>query len=282
MQKYYDTVLGSDGSPLSGAEVTIYNTGTLVKPTIYSDNGVTPAANPLTTDSRGMFAFYAADGRYDVKIEKSGYGSFTLTDVAIDEQDTAGTIAFTPTGSIAANTVAGALAELDGDITTLSAAITSALAGKAASAHTHVATDVSVTPAGAIAATNVQAALQELDSEKASIASGSYTATATGMTTSPTGGVDYVRSGSLVSLQIPTISGTSNSTSFTLTGMPVGIRPSANRACTCRLQDNGAYYFGLAVIGADGTISLFKDASGSVLTSSGTKGVADYNITYMI
>lgn len=278
MQKYIDTVLGSDGSALAGASVTIYNTGTLVKPTIYSDNGVTPAANPLTTDVRGMFAFYAADGRYDVKVEKSGFGSFTVTDIAIDEQDTASTIAFTPTGGVAANTVAGALAELDGEITSINAA----LAGKASSSHVHAASVVTFTPAGGISAANVQAALEELDTEKATQTSGTFTATATGMTTSPSATALYVKTGSVVTVQIPLISGTSNSTGFTLTGAPVAIRPSGGRQCVCRIQDNGTYAFGIASIGADGVITILRDSAGNTFTASGTKGVADCNITYMI
>lgn len=121
MQKYFDTVLGSDGSPLVAAQVTVYLTGTTTKATIYSDNGITQASNPLTSDSRGMFAFYAADGRYDIKAEKSGFGSLTMSDVQVNEQDTAGTIAFTPTGGISANTVSGALIELSERVAALEA-----------------------------------------------------------------------------------------------------------------------------------------------------------------
>lgn len=285
MQKYFDTVLGSDGSPLVGAQVTVYLTGTTTKATIYTDNGVTEATNPRATDSRGMFAFYAADGRYDIKAEKSGFGTLTMSDIQLDEQDTASTITFAPTGGIAANTVAGALIELDGEIATKEASGTAAVAiaahlaasnphpeyltpaeGDAAYAalghnhtgtyspvgHGHTATEISFAPTGNIAASDVASALAELDTEKASVFSGSFTATATGLTTSPTGDIAYVKAGNVVSFQIPTISGTSNSTSFTLTGMPAPIRPSVNRACVCRIQD------------------------------SGTNGVADYNVTYFI
>lgn len=87
MKKYFDSVLGSDGSPLVGASVTVYLTGTETKPPIYSDDGVTLAANPITTDVRGMYAFYAANGVFDLKIEKSGYGTFTVTGVEFGNKD---------------------------------------------------------------------------------------------------------------------------------------------------------------------------------------------------
>jgi hypothetical protein len=84
MKKYQDTVFGT-GGPVFGAVVTVYLTGTTTKPTIYSDNGVTPKANPMSTDVRGHYEFYVADGVYDIKAEKSGFGSTTITEVTIDD-----------------------------------------------------------------------------------------------------------------------------------------------------------------------------------------------------
>jgi hypothetical protein len=61
--------------------VTVYDTGTLNLSTIYSDEGVTPKANPFTADTTGYWFAYAADGDYDVKFSGGGIPApFTLTD----------------------------------------------------------------------------------------------------------------------------------------------------------------------------------------------------------
>ena len=58
---------------LNAATVTVYLAGTVTKATLYSDNGVTPLTNPVTSDSNGNYAYYAQAGLYDEKIEKTGY-----------------------------------------------------------------------------------------------------------------------------------------------------------------------------------------------------------------
>lgn len=124
MQKYFDTVLSSDGSPVAGVNVTVYLKGTTTPAALFSDaNGSTPLANPVVTDTRGMYEFYAADGRYDLAFQATGFSTYTLNDIQLDEQDTAGTIAFTPAGGISAATVSGALLELKAEIDALSARI---------------------------------------------------------------------------------------------------------------------------------------------------------------
>lgn len=62
MQQYADTVLDANGNDLVGAQVLVQTGG--VTASIYADNGITPQANPMTTDGAGRFAFYAADGTY--------------------------------------------------------------------------------------------------------------------------------------------------------------------------------------------------------------------------
>lgn len=85
MRKYLDSLIDSSGNALSGATITVYNTGTLVKPTIYSDDGVTPIANPVSTDANGRFSFYVADGRYDLAVAGSGIVSYTLSDLEVSD-----------------------------------------------------------------------------------------------------------------------------------------------------------------------------------------------------
>jgi len=70
MNKYRETVHFPDGRIAVGASITVRLAGTETAATIYSDDGVTPASNPLTADANGEFSFYAADlaSGYDLYI----------------------------------------------------------------------------------------------------------------------------------------------------------------------------------------------------------------------
>lgn len=83
MKRYLDSLIDSAGNAISGATITVYNTSTLVKPTIYSDSGVTPIANPVSSDASGRFSFYVADGRYDLAFAGSGITPFSLSDIEV-------------------------------------------------------------------------------------------------------------------------------------------------------------------------------------------------------
>jgi hypothetical protein len=89
MQKYVNAVantnggLGIAGAPVAGASVQVNIRGTQTPATIYSDNGVTIAANPLTTDNNGAFSFYAADGRYDLVISGVNITTTTINDIEL-------------------------------------------------------------------------------------------------------------------------------------------------------------------------------------------------------
>jgi len=76
------------------ATVTVYLTGTTTLASIYSDNGVTPLANPFTASAVGFWFFYAANGRYDVKFSGGGLPApWTLGDILL--QDGAGSTSVT-------------------------------------------------------------------------------------------------------------------------------------------------------------------------------------------
>jgi hypothetical protein len=111
---------------------------------------------------------------------------------------------------------------------------------------------------------------------------GSYTGSLTGCTTSPTGSISYTRQRDLVELSLPAISGTSNTTAATITGMPAQIRPATTRIVPVRIQDNGTVSFGLASIDSAGTITLSVGASAGAFTNTGTKGVAATTLSYQI
>lgn len=109
-----------------------------------------------------------------------------------------------------------------------------------------------------------------------------YTATATGMTTSPTGSVNYSVVGNTVTLDIPNITGTSNTTACTLTGGPVDIRPAADKDVLMRVSDSGITQLGFARIKTTGVIELYSTVAGNAFSGSGTKGVVATSVTYTL
>lgn len=67
MQAYQENISAKVSgvlSPVLGVQVTVTDTGTGNPAALYSDNGVTPIAQPLVTDETGYFGFYAANGGY--------------------------------------------------------------------------------------------------------------------------------------------------------------------------------------------------------------------------
>jgi hypothetical protein len=85
MQLYEDNVQDLYGNARPGVSVLVEYEGSPA--TIYSDNGVTPKANPLTTGAGGSFSFYAANGVYTLT---AGEISETVTLFDSTELATAG------------------------------------------------------------------------------------------------------------------------------------------------------------------------------------------------
>jgi hypothetical protein len=84
MQKYFDAVLTSSGTPAAGASVSVTVTATGLPATIYSDNGSTViAGSTVTADASGEYAFYAANGRYTLTISYAGYVAEVRSDVVL-------------------------------------------------------------------------------------------------------------------------------------------------------------------------------------------------------
>lgn len=86
MERYfnYSRLAPTSAQPAPNATITVYNTGTLVLATIFSDDGVTPKANPFTADVSGYFYFYVAPGEYDIRQSGGGIvAPFTWGDVGI-------------------------------------------------------------------------------------------------------------------------------------------------------------------------------------------------------
>ena len=84
MQKRMNTIASATtGLPIAAAsvQVNVYPGGTAA--TIYSDNGVTQATNPLTTDANGQYSYYAADGHYQEVISGPNITTQTINDVIL-------------------------------------------------------------------------------------------------------------------------------------------------------------------------------------------------------
>jgi hypothetical protein len=116
-------------------------------------------------------------------------------------------------------------------------------------------------------------------------ATGTYTGTMTGFTTTPTLDINYIRIGGLVILQGDNESATSNSTSFTITGAPVAIRPTGVRiASSLFVRNSGTAIPGYALMSDNGTLTLQALIAGSLgsFTNSGTKGIENFQLIYYI
>lgn len=85
MQKYASVVQDKTGRAIKGASVLVKKSDNS-SATIYSDNGgtVIPGAT-ITTDGFGGFAFYAADGRYNLYVTVSGNPVGQLLDVLLED-----------------------------------------------------------------------------------------------------------------------------------------------------------------------------------------------------
>ena len=89
MQKYIDTITAmANGAlvPLSNATVTVNLAGTSTLASLYVSNSTSaPLPNPLTSSATGLVSFYAADGRYDIRVAKAGYAPITVADVLLED-----------------------------------------------------------------------------------------------------------------------------------------------------------------------------------------------------
>lgn len=106
--------------------------------------------------------------------------------------------------------------------------------------------------------------------------SGSTTFTLTGCTTSPTYVGKWVKNGPKVTMSFPGTSvwtGTSNTTSKTLTGMPAALFPSGTLYVVGMSSDNsGATVPAQYRVRSTGVIEMYPDITGLNWTNSGTAG----------
>jgi hypothetical protein len=85
MKKEQGAVFDRRIGALPNITVSVYDQGTEDLSTIYSDNEETPQGNPFQTDSLGRWAFYVANGRYDIEFSGATISTFKLEDIVIEE-----------------------------------------------------------------------------------------------------------------------------------------------------------------------------------------------------
>lgn len=123
---------------------------------------------------------------------------------------------------------------------------------------------------------------------------GTFTGTFTGFTAGVTGTCIWYRIGKLVMLMFPTAGhGTSNATSFTMTGLPAAIQPPTNGQIVAvdnnSVTDNSALgssttkSMAASIVASGGTITFLITGSASSWTNVGTKGFANNTtISYLL
>ena len=77
MQKYQSIISGTNGSVIRNVPVTVLQEDGSLAEIFLDREGQVPAPNPLVTDSRGVFYFYAKNGRYSLRTSVDG---ITITD----------------------------------------------------------------------------------------------------------------------------------------------------------------------------------------------------------
>jgi hypothetical protein len=291
---------------LPGSKLYFYRTGTSTAQAVYTDVGLSVAhSQPVVADAAGVFApIYLAQTDFDYRV--SHYTSadvliYTVDDVPNNLGDGRNITLSADNPYLlfdddngASNEKKTKILQQGGDF---GISILSDDEGTETTALKIFRSGTTVTDIRLLASA-FTAVVSSVQYDFALTTSGSFTGALTGYASGPTGTVSYrlwrAASGSqMVTLWITSsITGTSNSTALTMTGVPAVARPGSARSVPCILQDNTQDVLaGLAIVETDGTITFRiarTDAvsnliqySASGFTNSGTKGITStWTITY--
>lgn len=113
---------------------------------------------------------------------------------------------------------------------------------------------------------------------------GTFSVTSTEFTVTQVGTASYVQVGKRVTLYLPQIVGTSNATTFTLTGIPAGLLPTQTSWQAARTMDNTVVTAvgALRLNAASGTIDVFPTMAAGAWTAAGTKRLSSMVVPYLI
>lgn len=113
---------------------------------------------------------------------------------------------------------------------------------------------------------------------------GTFNLTLTGCTTAPTAAASWTRIGKLVLLNIASATAVSNSTGFTLTGLPAVIQPaSLSSTLFAFAENNGVATIAQAqVVAGSGTITLLLGGLAAGWNNAGAKGILGTTLAYLL
>lgn len=109
MRQYIDTTQDAAGNAIVGATVEVDLIPGSTKASLFSDNGLTALANPVTSDSTGQFSFFVADGDYSLVFKYNGTTYKTQSPVSIF--DGASQVTITDSGSANAYAISSSALE---------------------------------------------------------------------------------------------------------------------------------------------------------------------------
>lgn len=110
----------------------------------------------------------------------------------------------------------------------------------------------------------------------------SFVGTYTGFTVAFTNTIQYTREGNKVTLTIPQQFGTSNATTFTITGLPASIQPAFTQIVPCVVEDNNVPQLGAIQVTNSGTITVSL-GSNAAWTNTGNRAMfGAFNFTYQL
>lgn len=274
--------LSSSAGLIAGAKLTFSISGSSTLQNTYSDIALaTPNANPVVADANGVFSRIYLDPslpNYRVKLETSASVLIYQEDDVPSNQNTsqqfrlkavAPSLTFEETDASANNKIWRL--KVNGEQMLLT------ILNDAEGVETTVFTfdRTGTTPDALNFAGQYLTVGGFLTATQASAAA---TGTLTGCTTSPTGAVTIRRTGTKMSLILPAISATSNTTGMSITGLG-SLNFSTGGTILCRVTDNGTTQLGIATIGVS-SILFGVGAAGAAFTNSGTKGIPQQVIMY--
>jgi hypothetical protein len=124
-----------------------------------------------------------------------------------------------------------------------------------------------------------------LPQKNAEVISGTFLATLTGVSGTVQGNVTYERCGNRVSLSIPSLTGISNTTACTITGMPTTLYPTTAQGMkTVIVTNNSVDAVGRVEVDTSGVLVVYPtiSAAASGWTAAGTKTVTRFNYDYLV
>lgn len=299
-----EQLLDNNGDPLNGGLVYVYEPGTTTARDSYptaddADAATNPNANPVVLDSAGRGQIWGRDGvGYKLAIKTSADVTLdTIDDISSPNSQQEAIGYYVASGSANAQTVTASPAwasYVSGSVVSFKPVADNTgpctLSVNGLPAKSIKMMDGSNVYAGGLDASGIHVVQYDGTNfvllNPAEVAA-TYTGTLTGLTTTPTTSVKYVRSGNMVMIKIDgSETGTSNSNAFTITGAPTAIHPTTTSGVVATaVTDNGSVSEMYLRMTSAGVLQFLSAASASPFTASGTKGLTagrSIQMSYML